>query len=111
MKKFRLEKTTFLIPGACGLLALVALALWFGRGSDKPLALRVPGTDQAPGSELGGTANPVLAGKLTRSDGQPATLPGAWPQFRGPNRDGVSPETVSLARAWQPSEPRELWAD
>ena len=110
MKKSGLAKTTFLIPGALGLLALVALALWFGRGSDKPLALRVPGTDQAPGSEAGGNANPVLAGKLIRSDGQPANLPGAWPQFRGPNRDGISPETVSLARAWQPAEPRELWA-
>lgn len=110
MKKLRLEKMTFLIPGAFGLLALVAFALWFGRGSDKPLTLRVPGTDKAPGSELGGNANAVLAGKLIRSDGQPATLSGAWPQFRGPNRDGISPETVSLARAWQSSEPRELWA-
>jgi outer membrane protein assembly factor BamB len=103
MKKFRLAKTTLLMPAALGLLALAAFVLWFGRGSDKPLTLRVPGTDQAPGSESGGTANPVLAGKLVRSDGQPANLPGAWPQFRGPNRDGISPETVSLARAWQPS--------
>ena len=58
MKKLGLAKTTFLIPGALGLLALVALALWLGRGSDKPLALRVPGTDQAPGSELGGKGQP-----------------------------------------------------
>jgi outer membrane protein assembly factor BamB len=110
MKKSGLAKTTFLLPGALGIVALVALALWFGRGSDKPLALRVPGTDQAPGSESGSSANPILAGKLIRSDGQPANLPGTWPQFRGPNRDGISPETVSLARAWQPAEPRELWA-
>ena len=89
---------------------MAAFVLWIERGANKPLTLRVPGTDQAPGSELGGNANPVLAGKLVRSDGQPATLPGAWPQFRGPNRDVISPETVSLARAWQPPEPRELWA-
>jgi outer membrane protein assembly factor BamB len=110
MKKLGLAKTTFLIPAAFGLLAAVVLALWLGRGSDKPLALRVPGTDKAPGGEQGGKANPVLAGKVIRSDGQPADLPGAWPQFRGPNRDGISPEKVSLARAWQPGEPRELWA-
>jgi outer membrane protein assembly factor BamB len=109
MKKLGLAKSTFLIPAALGLLAAVVLALWLGRGSDKPLALRVPGTDQAPGSELGGKANPVLAGKVVRADGQPADLPGAWPQFRGPNRDGINPEKVSLARAWQPGEPRELW--
>ena len=76
MKKFGLAKTTFLIPGALGLLAVVALALWLGRGANKPLTLRVPGTDQAPGGELGGNANPVLAGKLVRSDGQPANSPG-----------------------------------
>ena len=110
MKKFGPAKTSLLIPGALGLLALAALALWFGRGSDKPLALRVPGTDQAPGSELGSNANPVLAGKLIRSDGQPANLPGTWPQFRGPNRDGIAMETGSLARSWSASEPRELWA-
>jgi outer membrane protein assembly factor BamB len=110
MKKFGLAKITFLVPGALGLLAVVAFVLWIERGANKPLTLRVPGTDQAPGSELGGNANPVLAGKLVRSDGQPSPLPGAWPQFRGPNRDAISPETVSLARAWQPPEPRELWA-
>jgi outer membrane protein assembly factor BamB len=109
MKQFEQAKTSLLIPGALGLVALVALALWFGRGSDKPLALRVPGTDQAPGGEQGTQANPVLAGKLVRSDGQPANLPGAWPQFRGPNRDGISAEGVSLARAWPASGPPELW--
>jgi outer membrane protein assembly factor BamB len=109
MKKAGLAKTTYLIPGALGLLALVAFALWFGRGTDKPLALRVPGTDQAPGSEGGTGTNAVLAGKLVPSDGQPANLPGAWPQFRGPNRNGASTETTALARTWQPGQPRELW--
>jgi outer membrane protein assembly factor BamB len=110
MNKLGLAKNTFLIPAALGLLAAVILALWLVRGSDKPLVQRVPGTDQAPGSESGGKGNPVLAGKVVRSDGQPANLPGAWPQFRGPNRDGISPESVSLARAWQAGEPHELWA-
>ena len=110
MKKLGLAKTTFLIPAVLGLLAAVVLALWLGRGSDRPLVQRVPGTDQAPGSELGGKGNPVLAGKVVRSDGQPADIPGAWPQFRGPNRDGIGLEKASLARAWQSGEPRELWA-
>ena len=72
--------------------------------------MRVPGTDQAPGGEQDTKANPVLAGRLARSDGQPANLPGTWPQFRGPNRDGISTETTSLARVWAPGQPRELWA-
>jgi len=31
-----------------------------------------------------------------------------WPQFLGPNRDGVSPET-GLARTWPASGPKTLW--
>ncbi len=31
-----------------------------------------------------------------------------WPQFRGPNRDGISPET-GLVSPWPESGPRELW--
>ena len=33
---------------------------------------------------------------------------GDWPQFRGPERNGTSPET-GLARAWPESGPPELW--
>src|SRR5512139_3994144 len=109
MKPSGHAKSVFLIPAALALLALIALAFWLGRGSDKPLALRVPGTDRAPDSEQGTNANAVLLGKLTRGDGQPVDLPGAWPQFRGPNRSAVCPETTRLARAWAPGQPRELW--
>jgi outer membrane protein assembly factor BamB len=110
MKRIAFAKPGLLIPGLLAMAALAVLALWFGCGPGKPLALRVPGTDQGPGAELGPHANPVLAGKLIRSDGQPSSLPGAWPQWRGPNRDGSSTETAPLKRALQASEPRELWA-
>jgi outer membrane protein assembly factor BamB len=110
MKKLGSAKTKLLLPVVAGLIGLAALALWLGRGPGKPLALRIPGTDQAPGSELGATGNVVLAGKLIRSDGQPSALPGSWPQFRGPNRDGLSHEPCNIARSWQVSEPRQLWA-
>lgn len=32
-----------------------------------------------------------------------------WPQFQGPNRDGISLET-GLARTWPEDGPRELWS-
>lgn len=86
----------------------MSLAFWLLRNPDKPLALRIPGTDQAPGSELGTNANAVLAGKLVRADGQPSSLTGVWPQFRGPGRDGISREG-GLLRSWQAGEPRQLW--
>ncbi|MEM9595612.1 MAG: PQQ-binding-like beta-propeller repeat protein, partial [Acidobacteriota bacterium] len=31
-----------------------------------------------------------------------------WPQYRGPNRDGISAET-GLARTWPDAGPQELW--
>lgn len=100
---------TFLIPALLGGAVLVLFAVWFLHGPGQNLPLRVPGRDHAPGSELGTNANSVLAGKVTRGDGQPANLPGAWPQFRGPARDGISRENLPLARAWGNAEPRELW--
>ena len=39
-----------------------------------------------------------------------STLPaGDWPQFRGPGRDGTSPET-GLMRQWPDGGPAELWS-
>jgi outer membrane protein assembly factor BamB len=102
-------KTSWLIPGIVGVLALAALVTWFTRGLGKPLELRTPGRDRGPGSEAGGGTNPVYAGKLVRGDEQPANLPGAWPCFRGTNSDGISREPSPLLRSWQTGEPRELW--
>jgi outer membrane protein assembly factor BamB len=109
MKKSGFAYTRYLVPGGLAALALAVFLVWFWRGSEKPLDLRVPGTDHAPGSELGAGGNVVLAGKLARGDGQPADLPGAWPQFRGTNYDGINREPTPLARSWQAGEPRELW--
>lgn len=103
------------LPGVVALAGLAALALWWGSHSEGGLRLRIPGTDAAPGGESGGS-NPVLAGQLIPGEGKPAELPGAWPQFRGPNRDGhsLSPSArergAPLSRDWKSNPPRELWA-
>src|SRR5262245_23403234 len=91
-------KANFLFVAGLGLVATVAFGLWLASSSAKPLALRVPGTDRAPGSEGGEGGNPVLAGRLTRGDGQPGKLPGNWPQFRGPNRDNLEAGSSGLLR-------------
>ena len=108
MKRPGGAKSPFLLPGALAMAALAALAFWLGRGTNRPLVLRAPGAE-GPRQRIGHDDS-VLVGKLLRGDGQPSTLPGAWPQFRGPNRDAICKEATHLARAWQPSEPRELWA-
>ncbi len=98
-------------PAALGLAALVALALWLGRGPDRTLVLRVPGTDTPPGVDTSARTNAVLVGKLIPGNGQPATnLPGAWPGFRGPKGDGLLADPKPLARAWDAAGPRELWS-
>lgn len=99
----------FVVPGVLAVVAVSLLAIVFLGGTGYPLALRIPGTDHAPENEFGTNANAVLAGKLLQSSGQPASLPGAWPQFRGPQGDGISRETNVLARQWALGEPREIW--
>ena len=98
-----------ILPLLVASAALATLAWWWFDGGGAGLKPRVPGTDAAPGGESGG-ANPVLAGKLIPGPGQPADLPGAWPQFRGPDRDGISPDAAKLSRDWNVSPPREVWA-
>jgi outer membrane protein assembly factor BamB len=106
----KLAKLAPYLPALVTPLALAALTLWWLRHQEAGLKSREPGTDAPPGVNTAALANPVQAGKLVNGTGQPATnLPGAWPQFRGPNRDAISPENTPLARAWDDSGPRELW--
>jgi len=106
----RSSKTNLILPGALGIFAVAALAVWIASGPSKPLTARVPGTDQAPGSELGSHGNAILAGRLVRSSGKPAAQSGGWPQFRGADHDGISKAQTHLARSWDASGLRELWA-
>ena len=102
------QRIALVIPGVVALLALVALAVWLGGGHGLPLQLRVPGQDNAPAPGQAPTIN--LAGTFTQSHGVPAQLPGLWPGFRGPEMDGVSKETVPLARQWGADGPPVLWS-
>ena len=105
----KLNKWASALPVVAGAAALLALGIWWGQRMDGHVQLRLPGTDLPPGAESAAT-NPVYSGKLVRGDGQPADLPGAWPAFRGPNRDNISTEATPLARTWESTGPRELWA-
>ena len=97
------------LPLLVAVAAVAVLVLWWSSRTGEGLKIRVPGTDAAPSVQASG-ANPVLAGKLIPGSGQPAGLPGEWPQFRGPNRDGFSTSTAKLSRDWKTSPPRELWS-
>lgn len=90
-------------------MALLAFGFWLGQRTGKPLSLRVPGTDHAPGAEGGTNANPVLLGKTVPGPGKASALPGEWPEFRGPGRDAVLPSAEGIARTWSQGQPKELW--
>ena len=110
MRKPAFAQSSVVLPAVLGLAGLVALGTWwFAVSPQSQLKLRVPGTDQAPGSELGTNGNAVLAGRVLPGEGQPADLPGLWPQFRGPDRNAVLTQSVSLAQNWSSGGPRELW--
>lgn len=95
---------------ALGLVgALLLVVIWLTPRTNPELKPRLPGADAAPGGGAGGS-NPVLTGKLAPG---PATVPtnfsGSWPQFRGPQRDGIAVAAGNLSRDWTTPPPRELW--
>lgn len=99
----------WLPPAALALSASALLAWWLIRSPDKPLHLRVPGTDAAPVMPAGLGTNPVYLGTLIPGTGRMAELPGAWPQFRGSERNGIASE-ARPALTWPSGRPVELWA-
>ncbi|MHB9025586.1 MAG: outer membrane protein assembly factor BamB family protein [Armatimonadota bacterium] len=71
------------------------------------------GTAPTPATSTTPGVKPVAGGQegsFTNFGGAAPSLPGAWPRFRGPNGDGVSPEKISLSRDWNAKPPRLLWS-
>lgn len=104
----------YLLPGATAVAAAVALAIFFARPAGETLKERLPGADQPSGADTA-IVNPGAAGTATTIErpampAAPVIQPGAWPWFRGPNRDGIAPETGLLARSWGQGGPRQLWS-
>ena len=98
------------VPAALVFVAAGVLAyIWATSLPAGWVPLRVP---ILGGNATGDTsgASPLEKATLTVSGGTAAELPGAWPSFRGPNSDGVSPDTTALADAWSGGEPKALWS-
>ena len=106
MKRAVLEKALLFALGLAGGLTLF---FWWGGSSGRALKERVPGEDRAEGDAAAAGGPAKWDGRLIKGDGTPANLTGAWPQFRGPNRTGISPETIPLARSWGETGPKVLW--
>jgi outer membrane protein assembly factor BamB len=104
------NRSTGFLPAILAAAAFLLLALWLYPSRPTGLEPRNPGADQAPEGGNAGASNPVLQGKLQTSSAQPSPITEAFPQFRGPGRDGIVTTTATLARAWNTGQPRQLWS-
>jgi len=112
------------LPMAFAVIGLTAVALWTAVGPGVKVEPRIPKTgDQAAGnlasgSPRGGPAQsrPLVAtierfsaGEDLASATSEPSGPG-WPQFRGPQRDGIARVAGPLARSWGSDGPPQLWS-
>lgn len=81
---------------------------WLMGLSAPALPTREPGADKPPGT----AAKPAidLKGAFTAGPGKAADLPGSWPCFRGPDRDGIAREAPRLPDAFPANGPAKKWS-
>ena len=99
-----------ILPAALACVAAGLLVYVWATGVPNGwVPLRVPllGGDGA-GDSSG--PSPLTKATLTTTGGTVTEAPGAWPGFRGPNHDAVSPDSAPLADTWAAGDPKPLWA-
>jgi outer membrane protein assembly factor BamB len=105
-------KTSWLsitVPGLVAVVGVAALAGWLSVDNSRPIDARVPGLDGTPPPSPDEIREPPQPGDPVRLDGQPASIAGSWPWFRGPKQDAISHEKMRLARSWPAAGPPVLW--
>ncbi len=100
---------SWLIFVSVGVVAVGLIYNLINYESPDEFTKRVPGTDRAEGFVPEDSIDPRSDIKVIKFSEKPSPTPGEWPQFRGPNRDAVSPQSVKLARKWPETGPKVLW--
>ncbi len=95
-------------PSVLAILGVVLLVLWVGAATVR-FEMRVPGMDDTPEATETTDEPLAVAGEPIPGDGVPADIPGAWPAFRGANRDAICDDGTPLAREWPSEGPPVLW--
>ena len=90
--------------------AATALGAWLTAGADRDLERRVSiGEDAWERTAETPAVTKARPSRLTTGPGTPSAVRGSWPQFRGPNRDGVVRDSVRLATGWSAQGLPVLW--
>lgn len=97
------------VPAIVSIVAVVALAGWLTVDVTPDLEVRSDGLDGTPAPDPEDVPEPPVPGTPIAGSGQPAAIDGAWPWFRGPQRDAISHEDVRLARSWPANGPPVMW--
>jgi outer membrane protein assembly factor BamB len=98
------------IPAALVVVGIMSLYFWLSADAPQRFEVRLPGADNRPKGPGGDDEPASIKGRLLKSDGVPADLPGAWPRFRGAGFDAISKEQTKLARTWPEQGPDVLWS-
>ncbi len=95
-----------------GLVAMACLVWWLSYDPTADLVIQVPGMDGRPKNAAKPVSSEIITiGEFEQAfDGVAATLPGAWPRFRGPGFDNIDSNSASLADSWPESGPKILWS-
>ncbi|MEJ2701722.1 MAG: PQQ-like beta-propeller repeat protein [Sedimentisphaerales bacterium] len=99
-----------IIPITCAIVGVALLYMWLSTDAGVDLTERVPPVQQARQAPPDDSEPLQIKGTLTKLDGEPADVPGAWPRFRGANFDAVCTENISLAKTWPAEGPPVLWS-
>ncbi len=99
-----------IVPMGLAIAGVVCLIyLWVSADAATQLDVRVP-VEWDTAAQSGSQEDVLAKAELTSYEGQPADLPGAWPQFRGPHLDAVGKVDVTLSRQWPAEGPPVLWS-
>jgi outer membrane protein assembly factor BamB len=93
---------TITVLAVLGVLAAMSLAQAAEKAAAPAFAKASAGGVGATTIDKGASAIPTVGG------GSIKAAPGDWPQWRGPNRDGISPEK-GLLQQWPAGGPPLLW--